>query len=395
MDGTPLQRHRRAQNMTQEQVADQLRNEVGPAHGYPNLGIDANAVSRHERGIIAIPRPPYPELYARLYRTTVAALWPGRMTGMERRQFLQAMAATPLAALLSGEDAGAEAITAVTGGFRRLESTTAAAELGAPVTAHLRFITGRLEHGGSQLAAAASEAAGLAAWLAVDQADGAAAGHHYRQAVGYARRSGSDTLAAYMLGSMALWAAETGQANDAARLVGQARQSIPQPAPPTVGAWLAAIEATAQASAGDADATLAACKRAETAVAAGHEPLWPWLFPFDHARLAGYVGPARPGCGCPGRPCRRSPRPWRGSARPGPSSAPWCWRIWPPTIAPSGTTTRPRSWPPKPAPSAPSAAAPRCSSESAWPREHRLQGRHDRPRRAAPTDRRAGHGCLA
>ena len=57
-----------------------------------------------------------------------------------------------------------------------------------------------------------------------------------------------------------------------------------------MGAWLAAIEATAQASAGDADATLAACKRAETAVAAGHEPLWPWLFPFDHARLAGYVG---------------------------------------------------------------------------------------------------------
>jgi len=290
MDGTPLQRHRHVRNWTQEQVADQLRNEVGPAHGYANLGIDANAVSRHERGTIAIPRPPYPELYARLYRTTVAALWPGRMTGMERRQFLQAMAATPLAALLSGEDAGAEAITAVTGGFRRLESTASAAELGAPVTAHLRFIAGRLEHGASQLAAAASEAAGLAAWLAVDQADGAAAGQHYRQAVGYARRSGSDVLAAYMLGSMALWAAETGRATDAARLIGQARQSIPQPTPPTAGAWLAAIEATAHASAGDADATLAACKRAETAVAAGHEPMWPWLYPFDAAKLAGYVG---------------------------------------------------------------------------------------------------------
>jgi hypothetical protein len=290
MDGTPLQRHRRARNWTQEQVADQLRNQVGPANGYPNLGIDANAVSRHERGIITIPRPPYPELYAKLYRTTVAALWPGRMTGMERRQFLQAMAATPLAALLAGEDPGAEAITAVTGGFRRLESTTPAADLGAPAIAHLRFITGRLEHGGRHLAAAASEAAGLAAWLAVDQADDTSAGRHYRQAVGYARRSGSDTLAAYMLGSMALWAAEAGRANDAARLVGQARQSIPQPAPPTVGAWLAAIEATAAASAGDADATLAAWKRAETAVAAGHDPMWPWLFPFDAAKLSGYVG---------------------------------------------------------------------------------------------------------
>src|SRR4029453_5597686 len=98
-----------------------------------------------------------------------------------------------------------------------------------------------------------------------------------------------DTLAAYMLGSMALWAAETGRASDAARLLGQARQSIPEPAPPTVGAWLAAIEATGQAGAGDADAPVAAWKRAETAVAAGHEPMWPWLFPFDATKLSGYV----------------------------------------------------------------------------------------------------------
>jgi hypothetical protein len=286
MDGTPLQRHRRARNWTQEQVADQLRQLGGH-----ELGIDANAVSRHERGVIGRPRDPYPELYAKLYRTTVGTLWPpGRIGGMERRRFLQAMAATTGAAVLGGADASTDAITAVTGGFRRLESTTAAAELGAPVTAHLRFIAGRLEHGGSQLAAAASEAAGLAAWLAVDQADDAAAGRHYRQAVGYARRSGSDVLAAYMLGSMALWAAETGRASDAARLVGQARRTIPQPAPPTVGAWLAAIEATAHAGAGDADTTLAVCKRAETAVAAGHDPLWPWLYPFDAAKLAGYVG---------------------------------------------------------------------------------------------------------
>jgi hypothetical protein len=285
MEGTPLQRHRRARNWTQEQVADQLRQLAGH-----ELGIDANAVSRHERGIIGMPRPPYPALYAKLYRTTVGTLWPGRMTGMERRQFLQVMAAAPPAALLGGTDPSADAITAATGGFRRLESTTPAAELGGPVSAHLRFITGQLDRGGPQLVAAASEAAGLAAWLAVDQADDAAAGRHYRQAVGYGRRSGSDTLAAYMLGSMALWAAEAGRASDAARLVGQARQSIPEPAPPTVGAWLAAIEATAHATAGDADGTLAAWKRAETAVAAGHEPMWPWLFPFDAAKLAGYVG---------------------------------------------------------------------------------------------------------
>jgi tetratricopeptide (TPR) repeat protein len=284
MDGTPLQRHRRALGLTQEQVADQLRQLGGQ-----DLGIDANAVSRHERGIIGIPRPPYPELYAKLYRTTVGTLWPGRMTGMERRQFLQAVAATPLAALLGGADPDADAITAATGGFRRLESTTPAAELGAPVSAHLRFIAGRLDHGGRQLAAAASEAAGLAAWLAVDQADHGQARQQYQQAVEYAERSRSDTLAAYMLGSMALWLAETGWGSEARRLIGQAQDRMPS-VPPTAHAWAAAIEAVAEAAAGDVDAAMAACKRAELAVAAGHEPVWPWLYPFDAAKLSGYVG---------------------------------------------------------------------------------------------------------
>ena len=291
MDGTPLQHHRRACNWTQAEVADQLCNVVGPAHGYPTLGIDANAVSRHERGIIAMPRAPYPELYAKLYRTTVGTLWPpGRIDAMERRRFLQALAATTGAALLPGADPSADAITSVTGGFRRLEATTPAAELRGPVRAHLRFIAGQLDHGGTQLAAAASEAAGFAAWLAVDQADDGQARQQYRRAFGYAERSGSDVLAGYMLGSMALWAAETGRVGEAASLLAQARRSIPQVAPPTVHAWLAAIEATAQASAGDADATLAALKRAETAVAGAHEPMWPWLFPFDAVKLAGYVG---------------------------------------------------------------------------------------------------------
>jgi hypothetical protein len=291
MEGTPLQRHRGARNLTQEQVADQLRNEVGPAHGYSSLGIDANAVSRHERGIIVMPRPPYPILYAKLFRTTVETLWPAaRIESMERRRFLQAIAATTGAALLPGADASTEAITSVTGGFRRLEATTPAGELRGPVGAHLAFIAGQLDRGGRQLAAAASEAAGFTAWLAVDQADDAAAGRHYRRAVGYAERSDSSVLVAYMLGSMALWAADTGRGSEARRLIGRAQERIPPTAPPTVQAWSAAIEAMAHATAGDADAALAASKRAEAAVAQGHEAMWPWLYPFDAARLAGYVG---------------------------------------------------------------------------------------------------------
>jgi hypothetical protein len=60
--------------------------------------------------------------------------------------------------------------------------------------------------------------------------------------------------------------------------------------PSTVQAWSAAIQATTHAAAGDADASLAALHRAEAAIAAEHEPMWPWLYPFDAAKLAGYVG---------------------------------------------------------------------------------------------------------
>jgi tetratricopeptide (TPR) repeat protein len=291
MDGTPLQRRRRARNWTQAEVADQLCNAVGPQHGYPTLGIDANAVSRHERGVIARPRDPYPMLYAALYGTTVEALWPpARIDRMQRRQFLHAMAATAGAAMLPGADPSVEAITSVTGGFRRLEAANPAAELRGPALAHLRFIAGQLDHGGRQLAAAAAEAAGLAAWLAVDQADHAQARQHYRRAVSYADRSGSEVLAAYMLGSMALWAAEAGRPGEARTLIGRALARITPTVPPTVHAWSAAIQATAHAAAGDADAALAALTRAEAAVATEHEPMWPWLYPFDATRLAGYVG---------------------------------------------------------------------------------------------------------
>jgi transcriptional regulator with XRE-family HTH domain len=265
MDRSPLQRERERRGWTQEHVADQLR-RLGLEHGHQNLGIDANAVSRHERGIIALPRDPYPALYAILYGTTLDALWP-IIDGMERRRFLGVLAAAPVVSILpGGADLTTEAVTAVTGGFRRLEATTAASELRAPVVAHLRFIAGQLDHGGTKLAAAASEAAGFTAWLAVDQGDDEAARRHYAQAIADAERSGSALLVAYMLGSMSLWAAETGNAGHALRLVGQAQQRLPRAVPPAVRAWTAVIEATAHASARDTDTAFAALERADRAV---------------------------------------------------------------------------------------------------------------------------------
>ena len=233
--------------------------------------------------MIAYPRAPYPELYARLYSTTIEALWPAaRMVGMRRRTFLQALATTPVAAMLPGADPSIEAVTAVTGGFRRLEPTTPARELRTPVTAQLRFVAHRLDQGGKQLAAAASEVAGFAAWLAWDQGDDTHAGTLYGQAVEYAQRSESELLTAYMEGSRLLWAAENGRPARPPDSVGGL--------PPTVTAWLTAVQATAYASMGNADDTFAALRRAERAIAGNHEPLWPWLFPFDAQKLAGYVG---------------------------------------------------------------------------------------------------------
>src|SRR5436190_17259723 len=100
MDRSPLQHERERRGWTQEHVADQLR-RLGLEHGHGNLGIDANAVSRHERGIVVMPRDPYPSLYAALYGTTVEVLWSAAIiTGMERRGFLRALAAAPVASML-------------------------------------------------------------------------------------------------------------------------------------------------------------------------------------------------------------------------------------------------------------------------------------------------------
>ena len=283
MDGTPLQRHRRARNWTQAHVADQLCNVVGPAHGHHDLGIDANAVSRHERGIIALPRPPYPELYAKLYRTTVGTLWPaGTMAGMNRRIFLQVVAAAGGGTLLAGDD-DLQAMLAVTSGLRRLEPTTPAIELRSSVRTHLRLVGQRADRG-PRYAAAAAEVARFGAWLAWDQDDQRQARALYGQAVRYGDRSGDLVVGAYMRGSWALWAAETGQGAEALRVgrrVAEARPITP---------WLSTMRATVAASVRDVDGTLAGLRDAERALAADREPPWSFIYPLTPAKLQGYAG---------------------------------------------------------------------------------------------------------
>jgi transcriptional regulator with XRE-family HTH domain len=275
---SPLRRARARRELTQEQVADLLR-QLGLERGHGELGVDANAVSRHERGVIGMPRPPYPQLYAELYGVGVDRLWPAAtMGGMNRRTFLQAVAAASGGALLpAGDDL--DAILQVTAGLRRLEATTPAGELRGPVLAHLRLVGARIDRD-PRYAAAAAEVARLSAWLAWDQQDQQHARALYARAVRDALRSGQPALVAYMRGSWALWAAETGQGPQAVRI---ARQ-VP---PAQLGPWLHAMRATVAASVRDTDATLASLRQADRAMTV---PPPPGAAPFTPPKLAGYVG---------------------------------------------------------------------------------------------------------
>jgi tetratricopeptide (TPR) repeat protein len=95
-----------------------------------------------------------------------------------------------------------------------------------------------------------------------------------------------------MLGSLAAFEIDNGDPVTGLRLAGQARQQLGDPLHPTPRAWLAALHALGHAAGRDGEAADAALDRAEAAIVdapgAQDEPPWPWLFPFDHAKLAGY-----------------------------------------------------------------------------------------------------------
>jgi tetratricopeptide (TPR) repeat protein len=194
------------------------------------------------------------------------------------------MAATGGAALLPGDEDDAAAMLAATAAFRRLEPTTPARDLQPAVDAHLRLV-GRRAGRGPTYAAAAAEVARFGAWLAWDQRDHQRARVLYRQAARYADRSGSQVAAAYMRGSWALWAAETGQAVEALRIGRQV------PGVPAIRPWLATMRATVSASTGDADEALTALRDAERALKVEQQPpSWSFIYPFSASKLQAYTG---------------------------------------------------------------------------------------------------------
>ena len=88
---------------------------------------------------------------------------------------------------------------------------------------------------------------------------------------------------------------------------------------PTARAWLSAREAAAYSRLGNKQAAMQAVSRSEAAAEQarpGEEP-WPWVFPFDDARIGMYRGDRHD----PQTPEGSSPRTGAGHGRPGARSS--------------------------------------------------------------------------
>ncbi|MBB6172057.1 transcriptional regulator with XRE-family HTH domain [Nocardiopsis mwathae] len=213
---------------------------------------------------------------------------------------LPAMAAGPTAPAAPWPDIDlgentAAALRAITGAQRRLDAAAPARDLAGAAGSHLDLITRTLERAehtpfAPQIAAAASEAAGFTAWLHTDMGDAGTARRHYRAAIVHARHSDDRLLTAYMIGSLAAFEIDTGDPELGLALTREAGRQLGPDAHPTACAWLACVRALGRSALGAASAASRDIAAAEAGVdrVDNSDPPWPWVFAFDHAKVAGY-----------------------------------------------------------------------------------------------------------
>lgn len=218
----------------------------------------------------------------------------------KRRDFGKAVALTTLAGVslpkrAEVDETTAPTLTSITGAQRRLEAITPSRELARGAAAHVDLATRILCRAHPEIAndirAGLSEAAGFAAWVHADMQDTGTARTYYRLAIDGARQAGHPLLAAYMIGSLAAFEIDAEEPALALDLLARARRELGDHPPATARAWVSSIEALGHATAHDASAARTALRTAEAAVRASERataPPWPWVFPFDHAKLAGY-----------------------------------------------------------------------------------------------------------
>ncbi|HZU18131.1 MAG TPA: helix-turn-helix transcriptional regulator [Candidatus Dormibacteraeota bacterium] len=151
-------------------------------------------------------------------------------------------------------------------GLHLLEQRLPARQLADGVIRQLRLLTHLLEFTHSpavrkRLAALAGETAVLAGWLAFDRRDHIRARAYYEVALDAAGEAGDEPLAACALGYLSYLRSLEGAADEAQRLLHEARRRA-GPAYPATRAWLAGREAEELAALGDALAALDALERA-------------------------------------------------------------------------------------------------------------------------------------
>jgi transcriptional regulator with XRE-family HTH domain len=216
----------------------------------------------------------------------------------KRRDFGKAMALAliPLPARSEIDEATAPTLTAITGAQRRLDATIPARDLARGVTAHVEMANHLLSRArtspfAAEVAGAVSEAAGFAAWLHADMYDIGTARTYYRLAIDRARKAKQNLLAAYMLGSLAAFEIDGDDPGLGLALITEARRQIGVASHPTPQAWLDSLEALGLAAIGegmDADNALARARKAVERTSELAPVPWPWVFPFDQPKLAGY-----------------------------------------------------------------------------------------------------------
>jgi transcriptional regulator with XRE-family HTH domain len=279
------------------------------------LGVGTRTVARWEAGGARLC--PRPEMQAAL-DTALAQASPGAQArfrqmlqdGVEvggedatdrRRLLTGGLGASGLALFGSTEVSPAVAgadddqlLMVLPAAYRRLERRLHTRLLVAPVVAHLGLIRQLLtdsERGDQRtrrLYGLLAETAGLAAWLYVDLDERASARRHYQVAIQAAERAGHPLLVAYMQASLGQFAAWVGDARQGLKVIEAARSRL-KSAPGLALLWLDALQAAALAELGDQRA-LMLLDRAESRVDAAQEQelVWPWIFRFDAAKLAGY-----------------------------------------------------------------------------------------------------------
>lgn len=206
-----------------------------------------------------------------------------------RRQFLAVSLATAAATAVAAEEPDERLLMANSAAYRQLEQRTPSRLLIEPVATHLALGRRLAERASgrrrARMFAAVAETAGLAGWLHADLVEPARARSHYQLALHAADHARQPLLSAYMQGSLGQYATRAGDAAQGLRLIRDAATRLPWSAPRTARAWLHTLEGVALAHLGDR-AALTALDSAERFVVEDDEPVWPWVFQFDHPKLA-------------------------------------------------------------------------------------------------------------